>query len=86
MSGSDSDSSSATGGGVAKLDVPVPKGRNASRRARREAVRNARKVLQHPGDHQSVMVTQMDGEALRKQGYKVRYASDVRHIIRKRAQ
>ena len=72
LSESDSDSSSTTGGSASKSDMPVAKSRNASRRARREAVRNARKALQNPNEHHSVMVTQMDAETLRRQGYKVR--------------
>ena len=53
------------------LDAPVAKSRNASRRARKEAFRLAKKALQNPNDPQPMMIAQVEAEILRREGYNV---------------
>ena len=65
MSGSDSEDEEK------KTKVPEAKSRNESRRAKREALRIAKKARLSRGEKHAIMVTQMDAHALRARGHKV---------------
>jgi len=54
-----------------KSDTPVAKSRNESRRAKREAVRVAKRARHCRGEKHAIMVTQMDAHSLRIRGYSV---------------
>lgn len=58
-------------GSLAEKTPPAKRDRNISRRAKREAIKSVKKTMKNPGDHQAIMVTQMDSDILRRQGYTV---------------